>query len=69
VRHYDGRVVPGEDPRGRRHFWFTIVPIEAVEVGTDRWAVENGYISVTPLQLDLTDHADLERLKAEYGEG
>jgi 5'-nucleotidase len=69
VRHYDGRVVPGEDPRGRRHFWFTIAPIEAVEVGTDRWAVENGYISVTPLQLDLTDHADLERLKAEYGEG
>lgn len=65
VRYYDGKVVPGEDPRGRRHFWFTVVPIEGVEKGTDRWAVENGYVSVTPLRLDLTDHDELERLEQE----
>lgn len=62
VRHYDGKVVPGEDPMGRRHFWFTVIPLEAAEEGTDRWAVEQGLISMTPLRLDLTDEARLARL-------
>lgn len=60
VRHYDGKVVPGEDPMGRKHFWFTVVPLEAPEEGTDRWAVEHGYVSLTPLRLDLTDDRMLE---------
>src|SRR5688572_747353 len=64
VRHYDGRVVPGKDPMGRNHFWFTVAPIEEVEPGTDLWALERGYISITPLSLDLTDLAALERLAA-----
>lgn len=64
VRHYDGRVVPGEDPMGRKHFWFTVVPIEQIEPGTDLWAMERGYISITPLSLDLTDHAGLARWSA-----
>ncbi len=55
VRHYDGQVVPGHDPRGRPNFWFTVVPIEDIEEGTDRWAVEHGYVSLTPLRIDLTD--------------
>jgi 5'-nucleotidase len=60
VRHYDGVVQPGTDPMGRAHYWVTVRPIEEVEEGTDRWAVQNGMISVTPLRLDLTDHAALE---------
>ena len=59
VRHYDGKVVPGEDPLGRRLFWFTVVPIEGTEEGTDRWAVEHGYVSMTPLRLDLTNEKEL----------
>ena len=46
---------------GRPHFWFTVVPLEAPEAGTDRWAVEHGFISLTPLRLDLTDDATLRR--------
>jgi 5'-nucleotidase len=65
VRQYDGRIVPDEDPMGRTHYWFTVVPIEQTEPGTDLWAMERGYISVTPLGLDLTDVAALERLSAE----
>jgi len=64
VRHYDGRVVPGTDPMGRSHFWFTVAPIEQVEPGTDLWAMERGCISITPLSLDLTDLPGLERLAA-----
>lgn len=59
VRHYDGKVVPGEDPFGRKHFWFTVIPIEGTEEGTDRWAVEQGYVSMTPLRLDLTNEKEL----------
>lgn len=63
VRHYDGKVVPGEDPMGRQHFWFTVEPIEETEEGTDRWAMEQNLVSVTPLRLDLSDHRALEEAK------
>jgi 5'-nucleotidase len=59
VRLYDGRVLPGEDPLGRKHFWFSVVPIEGAEEGTDRWAVEHGFVSMTPLRLDLTNEKEL----------
>jgi 5'-nucleotidase len=55
VRHYDGQVVPGSDPMGRKLFWLTVTPIEATEEGTDRWAMEQDLVSLTPLRLDLTD--------------
>jgi 5'-nucleotidase len=64
VRHYDGRVVPGEDPMGRRHYWLTVAPVEGVEEGTDRWAMEQGLVSMTPLRLDLTDEEGLARMTA-----
>jgi 5'-nucleotidase len=63
VRHYDGRIVPGKDPMGRGHFWFTVVPMEPAEEGTDRWAIEHGYVSMTPLRLDLTDHHELAAVR------
>lgn len=66
VRHYDGKVVPGVDPMGRRHYWFTVTPIEEMEEGTDRWAVEQGWVSMTPLRLDLTNEADLARAIATH---
>lgn len=64
VRHYDGKVVPAEDPMHRQIFWFTVVPLEPAEEGTDRWAVENGYVSLTPLRLNLTDEQQLAKMAA-----
>jgi 5'-nucleotidase len=69
VRHYEGYVVAGEDPLGRTHYWFAEEPTEQVEEGTDRWAVENGYVSLTPLRLDLTDEVLLARARAAVGQG
>lgn len=64
IRTYDGKVVPGTDPMGRKHYWFTVTPLEPAEEGTDRWAVENNLVSITPLRLDLTDEKTLsENLK------
>lgn len=59
VRHYDGKVVPGKDPMGRTHYWYTVVPVEATDEGSDRWALEQGYASITPLRIDLTDDTAL----------
>jgi 5'-nucleotidase len=64
VRHYDGRVVPDEDPMGRKLYWISIRPLEEVEEGTDRWAVRNNLVALTPLRLDLTDHDALTQVSA-----
>ena len=61
VRLYDGKVVPGIDPMGRKHYWFTVVPLEPAEEGTDRWATEQGFVSITPLRLDLTNEEELNK--------
>ncbi|UZD22918.1 5'/3'-nucleotidase SurE [Algoriphagus halophytocola] len=62
VRQYDGLVKPSEDPMGRKHFWFTVVPLENPDEGTDRYAIENDLVSMTPLSLDLTDENQLKKL-------
>jgi 5'-nucleotidase len=63
VRRYDGRIVPTAHPLGRELFWFTVTPVEGAEEGTDRWAVEQGWISLTPLRLDLTDDQQLQQMR------
>jgi len=64
VRQYDGKVVASKDPMGRPIYWFTITPLQGAEEGTDRWAVEHNWVSITPLRLDLTDEKDLARALA-----
>ncbi|HEY2336161.1 MAG TPA: 5'/3'-nucleotidase SurE [Burkholderiales bacterium] len=63
VRHYDGKVVPAKDPMGRTHYWYTVVPVEGTEEDSDRRAIEDGYVSMTPLRLDLTDYEQLEKVR------
>ncbi len=62
VRFYDGIVKPGTDPFGRKHYWFNVKPMEPAEEGSDRWAVEHGFVSITPLCLDITDHIQLQKI-------
>jgi 5'-nucleotidase len=59
VRRYDGRIVPTTDPLGRELFWFTVSRVEGAEEGTDRWALEHNWVSLTPLRLDLTNEEQL----------
>jgi 5'-nucleotidase len=65
VTHYDGRVVPATDPMGRQLYWLSVRRMDAVEEGTDLWAVRNGFVSITPLRLDLTDEDTLARAERE----
>ena len=66
VRRYDGRVVPTKDPLGRDLFWFTVTPVEGADEGTDRWAMERGWISMTPLRLDPTDEQQLDDMRGRH---
>jgi 5'-nucleotidase len=59
VEQYDGKVIPDMDPRGRPIYWFTVFPLEEHAEGTDLWAIQQGFVSITPLELDLTDHRRL----------
>ncbi len=62
-----GTVVEGRDPRGFRYYWFGLEAIEhTLDHGTDLEAIDEGFISVTPLQLDLTHHASLGALAERY---
>lgn len=64
LRIYRDELVRRIDPRGRPYYWIGgPAPTGLEEEGTDIWAVANGYISVTPLQLDLTAHDLLDALR------
>jgi 5'-nucleotidase len=67
VDQYNGKIVPDTDPMGREHFWFTVVPLERHREGTDLWAFEQGFVSLTPLRLDLTHHEELARVAQSTG--
>jgi len=62
-----GSLIEGVDPRGRPYYWFGLEDVEhTLDHGTDLEAVGDGYIAVTPLQLDLTHHASLGTLAERY---
>ena len=66
VRRYDGTIVPTKDPVGRPLYWFSVIPITGAEEGTDRWAAEQGWVSLTPLRLDLTDEAQFSDIRTRH---
>lgn len=64
---YKNYLVTGKDPRGRSYYWITGDPLTKVppeEEGTDIWAIANGFISITPIHLDMTEYSLLEKLEA-----
>ncbi len=62
-----GSVVEGRDPRGFRYYWFGLHGIEHTPGhATDLEAIEDGYVSVTPLQLDLTCEKELRALEERF---
>jgi 5'-nucleotidase len=65
VRQYDGVIVPTKDPMGRELYWSSVTPLEGADEGTDRWAIEQNWVSLTPLCLDLTDHRLLAQCREQ----
>ena len=62
-----GALVEGVDPRGRPYYWFGLEDIErTLDHGTDAEAVSDGFVSVTPLQVDLTHYPSIDSLAERY---
>lgn len=55
--------VEREDPNGRKYYWLTgrFINDDKGE-DTDEWALEHNYVSIVPVQFDLTDHHNLPLL-------
>ncbi len=68
-RVYRDELVSRTDPRGRPYYWIGGKPPGGVpDSGTDIWAVANGYVSVTPVTLDMTAYhfrEDMRRWKLQ----
>ncbi|MFO8034916.1 MAG: 5'/3'-nucleotidase SurE [Candidatus Bipolaricaulota bacterium] len=70
TKTYRDELVQGKDPKGREYYWMagemlTEPPTDAA--GTDVEAVLSGYISITPLQMDLTAYPLMGALQAWEG--
>ena len=60
-RHAAQPVIRQPDPRGDTMYWIGAAgEAKDAQPGTDFHATSQGYVSVTPLQVDLTDHAGLK---------
>lgn len=65
LRVYRDRLDRRLDPRGRPYYWIGgDHPTGVPDDGTDFGALAEGYVSVTPLQLDLTNHRKVDQMKA-----
>jgi 5'-nucleotidase len=63
-RIYRDELVERADPRGKPYYWIGgEEPTAEADAGTDFWALEHGFISVTPLHLDLTDYEQMRQLQ------
>lgn len=63
TRHIAEPTIKGLDPRGRKIYWIGQPgPEQDAGPGTDFYAVNAGYVSITPLQLDLTHYKILDEL-------
>lgn len=57
--------VKREDPHGRNYYWMTGKFMNADGGNdTDEWALENNFVSVVPVQFDLTDHHQIQFLNS-----
>lgn len=63
-RIYHDKLVTRVDPSGRDYYWIAGAEPggNTDEIGTDIKAIHDGYVSITPIQLDMTAYAMLETL-------
>lgn len=64
-RYPPGELIRRHDPAGKPYYWLGgEAPVDQLDDGTDVGAVAAGFVSVTPVTLDMTDYAFLRELTA-----
>jgi 5'-nucleotidase len=64
TRDYRNKFTCVKDPRGRDCYWMSGDVVEKQVDGTDVTAVSEGYVSVTPVYIDMTNYALLYDMKS-----
>lgn len=63
-RHRADTIIPDKDPKGRQVYWLGPLPSgQDIGEGTDFHAVEHGYVSVTPVNVDLTAYNSFDEVE------
>ena len=65
-KKYDFHAETHINPRGLEYYWIGLPNLEWMDTKghiTDFEAISDGYVSVTPIHLDMTSHDDIESLK------
>lgn len=61
------RIVQRTDPRGYDYYWFGLGPtVQTPGHSTDLEAIVDGYVTISPLHLDLTHEPSLEALQNRF---
>lgn len=63
--HWEDHVVERQDPDGKFYYWVAGKQTGLEDEGTDLWAVRQGYLSITPVTLDLTAYDFKKRIEKE----
>ncbi|HHT47298.1 MAG TPA: 5'/3'-nucleotidase SurE [Firmicutes bacterium] len=66
MRQYQNAFQERIDPRGKKYYWLAgeaVDNLDSEAEDTDVWAIDNSYISITPVHFDLTDYNLLREMK------
>jgi len=69
-RVYGEPIVEKVDPRGKKYYWIGGFELGSLDIeNSDIAAVREGYVSVTPISLDLTNYGFLDKLRSDLPDG
>jgi len=63
IRIYRDKVNPVKDPKGRSYYWISGQPDDVMHEGSDVRAVSEGFVSITPIHMDMTHYPSIEILR------
>lgn len=64
VRIYREKVTLLKDPKGRSYYWISGRPDDVMDEGSDVRAVSEGFVSITPIHMDMTHYPTIDRLRS-----
>lgn len=67
-KRYKPNIVKRIDPFGEPYYWLDASLVERDESGSDLSAIREGYISITPIRIDMTDYEHLDEISSRYKE-
>jgi 5'-nucleotidase len=61
---YSNEAFRHQDPRGREYFWIGLPALEfEYEENSDLGAISDGFVSITPIKMDMTDYGEIPYIK------